>query len=284
MATPEADLAVLYDEVDASLSQLFSLATLPNQRTAIELVLGRLRRDLTRLSTFTERWAEQRVGQTFREGTAAAQQTIGGAGVPLTQLEVQSLAALQGRISSDLSHVRVAIGQALALGDIRNRGFDSVIAALEGDGVVQMGRAGPAVQTPSGAFWRVGRYAEMLGRTVTAEARRESFRTRYLANGLDVVRVVANGTLHDVCRVWEGELLSLTGATPDLPTVDDARSAGLFHPNCQHRYVAAIGAGVPQPPLPVGIPRIPAPTRPLPILGRAADFIPRTPQSSRTRV
>jgi hypothetical protein len=278
-------LVAMYERVERQLEDLFRLARGTQNRVDIERVLRRLRRDLATMGARTERWAGDNVGGEFRVGSEAAERTLGAAGrgsnLPLTQLETQSLAALEGRISSDLSFVRDAISRSLVLGN-RFEGFDAVIAALDADGVVRMGRDGPMVQTPSGRFWRVGRYAEMLGRTAVAEARRESFRTRYLSNGVDVVRVIANGTLHDVCRAWEGELLSLTGATPNLPTVDDARAAGLFHPNCQHRYVVAIGVDVEQPPLPVGFPTIPAPSIPLPILGRNSDLIPRTPRSART--
>jgi len=36
-------------------------------------------------------------------------------------------------------------------------------------------------------------------------------------------------------------VLSLTGRTPGYPTVDQARAAGLFHPNCRH----SLGAYIP---------------------------------------
>ena len=35
---------------------------------------------------------------------------------------------------------------------------------------------------------------------------------------------------------WEGKILSLTGKTPNFPTLEEARAAGLFHPNCRHAY------------------------------------------------
>ncbi len=30
----------------------------------------------------------------------------------------------------------------------------------------------------------------------------------------------------------KGEILSLTGKTPGYPTLEEAKTAGLFHPNC----------------------------------------------------
>lgn len=34
----------------------------------------------------------------------------------------------------------------------------------------------------------------------------------------------------------DGKVLSLTGETPGYPTMDEAKAAGLFHPNCRHLY------------------------------------------------
>lgn len=272
------DLTALYQQVESSLNGVLSVARAGggslsvSQRAQIERTLVRLSRDLERLDTATQDWAQDNVRTEFRDGTRQAQTTLGRAGLPsrpgVTRLEVQSLAALEGRISSDLASVRAAIAESLSLGNIHRGGVAAVERALENDGLVQWRRGEAKVQTPSGQFWNVRHYATMLGRTVVADARRESFRTRYLANGVDVVRVVANGTEHAVCAVWEGRALSLTGATPGLPSVDDARAAGLFHPQCTHRYVVSTGPGTPQPPLPVGIPTSPNPTEPLPILGR----------------
>ena len=53
-------------------------------------------------------------------------------------------------------------------------------------------------------------------------------------NGADVVAVTVSGHCCDKCAVWENRLLSISGATKGLPTVDEATAAGLFHPNCTH--------------------------------------------------
>jgi hypothetical protein len=38
----------------------------------------------------------------------------------------------------------------------------------------------------------------------------------------------------ELCRPWEGKVLSSSGTTPGYPTVAEARDAGLFHPGCTH--------------------------------------------------
>jgi|GEM_PF-6376403 len=53
-------------------------------------------------------------------------------------------------------------------------------------------------------------------------------------HGADVVRVTVSGHCCEKCAEWENRLLSISGATKGLPTVDEATAAGLFHPNCTH--------------------------------------------------
>lgn len=47
------------------------------------------------------------------------------------------------------------------------------------------------------------------------------------------VRRLSGGRL-EVCEVWRGRTISLTGLTRGVPTLQDAKDAGMFHPNCTH--------------------------------------------------
>lgn len=40
----------------------------------------------------------------------------------------------------------------------------------------------------------------------------------------------------EVCERWRGKVVSLTGATPGVPTLEDAIQDGMFHPRCTHGY------------------------------------------------
>lgn len=213
----------------------------------------RVQRDKVRTALRAEIGAElafvqDEMAQQYLRSGASAQLSLQQSGVPVLQgsftgFDRGAVRALQTRVSDRLSSVRQALTQGLALGD-GGGGIRQTAKNLEqiirGDSELVRWVGGELkVLTPSGKFWDPTAYSRMLGRTAIADSRRVSFRQRYLQNGVDVVRVVANGSKHDVCRVWEGQLLSLTGETPGLPTVDDARAAGLFHPNCRHRYVVA---------------------------------------------
>jgi hypothetical protein len=237
--------------------------------------------DLTKIEGLESEFTRSIIAPAFTRASDRANIAIRSAGFQLTNaaqtgLELQTLRQLEVRVARDLSAVRTALGTALALNDPNRRGPRMVERALESDGAV---RSDGRVRTPSGRFWEADKYARMLTRTAVADARREAFRTRYLANGVDVVYVVPNGSEHDVCLTWEGRLLSMTGATPGLPTIDEARSAGLFHPNCRHRYVVASAdrladAGLDVAPIPTtsireGLNRV-QPTVALSTLGRPA--------------
>lgn len=85
-----------------------------------------------------------------------------------------------------------------------------------------------------GKRWELDTYAEMLLRTKAVEARNRGLVNRTAENGYDLVQVSDHMGECDLCRPWEGKILSLTGATKGYPTLQQAESSGLFHPNCKH--------------------------------------------------
>lgn len=91
-----------------------------------------------------------------------------------------------------------------------------------------------------GRTWELDRYAEMLIRTKGTEATNRGTGNRLAELGMDLVIVSSHNSEHQECAVWEGRILSLTGASSGYPTVDDAKQAGLWHPNCKHRFSAFI--------------------------------------------
>lgn len=85
-----------------------------------------------------------------------------------------------------------------------------------------------------GHSWSLDRYTEMLFRTKAVEARNRGMINTLAQNNYDLVQVSNHNSDHDECRVWEGRILSVTGITKGYPTVAQAESEGLFHPNCKH--------------------------------------------------
>lgn len=245
-----AELAAEYGRLQAQLDQFMREAgRAPSVR---RLVLQRLPqlREITEEMRGLEAQHGRDVRRQYRVSAGAANADLEARNLLLrpgfTEFDRRALRALVERVSSNLGGVRRVLEQGLVLGDPR-LAVPAVEAAIRGDNRLVASRPdGVKVRVPSGKFWDPTAYSRMLARTAIADARRVSFRQRYLTNGVDVVRVVPNGTTHDVCARWEGRLLSLTGATPGIPTVAEAQAAGLFHPQCRHRYVVAVGEVQPE--------------------------------------
>lgn len=126
--------------------------------------------------------------------------------------------------------VRDQITQQMALGKIGGKALkevkNTVTGILENEGL-------DALIDKAGHSWTLDRYAEMLIRTKSVEARNRGLANRIAENGYDLVQVSSHGA-DDVCADWEGKILSVTGDHPTYSSVADAEADGLFHPNCKH--------------------------------------------------
>lgn len=278
---PEAQLFALYRDVVRRLVSLAAAARGGASEPFIRAQLAEISRRLSRLNRVQSAWVAKNVPAHYRLAVAEAQTSVerlakqgrrtgtGGRARVLaggfTGADGVAMASLAIRVSEDLGAIRTGLEVGLALNNPKQAARE-VQAALDGENkLVQLSDGRVSVKVPSGKFWSPDVYSRMVGRTVLADARRVAFRERYLSNGIDKVKVVDNGSSHSVCEVWEGQTLSLTGAD-GLPTPADARAAGLFHPNCRHRYVVDTDAEQPGIPLGGSLP-VAGPDAPLPILG-----------------
>ena len=180
-------------------------------------------------------------------------------GVPITNVRALEV------IASDLHRVLADL-PALAL---RNA-FDSyqqiisTPAALNATGVLTRRKAtqdalnGFAARgidgftDKAGRTWHIDTYAEMATRTGAAHSLRAAYEGELIARGEDLVIVTGNTYTCRLCAPWQDKVLSLTGLYPAgvhrLPsavgdgyvtvhvagTMEEARAAGLHHPNCTH--------------------------------------------------
>lgn len=118
----------------------------------------------------------------------------------------------------------------------------------------------------AGRRWKLTSYAEMAVRTGVARAAAEGHMRTLETAGVEFV-IVSNAPREcPLCRPWESQILTISGpdgartvevehATRDnemlsvqvAGSLDEARRAGLQHPNCRHS-VAAYTAGITRPP------------------------------------
>lgn len=86
----------------------------------------------------------------------------------------------------------------------------------------------------NGAVHSIDNYCEMLGRTMTNNAFRQANLNRYQEFGYELGTVSSHFRACNLCTPYEGEILSLDGKSKDYPSIWDAETQGLFHPNCKH--------------------------------------------------
>lgn len=98
----------------------------------------------------------------------------------------------------------------------------------------------------AGRSWDLTSYAEMATRAGTMNATVAGHVDTLTANGLDLLIVSADGSPCKLCAPWEGKVLSGSGQDQERPTLDEARAAGLMHPNCKHT-VSAYQDGITRP-------------------------------------
>lgn len=106
----------------------------------------------------------------------------------------------------------------------------------------------------AGRRWSLDTYVEMSVRTTTGQAAVQGHLDQLAAVGVDLVIVSDAPRECPLCRPWEGKVLSqsgqvgaviapsVTGGPPVhvvvAGTVEQARAAGLQHPNCRHSLSA----------------------------------------------
>ncbi len=94
----------------------------------------------------------------------------------------------------------------------------------------------PRFVDSSGHEWNTATYFQMNVRTNSMRVYNDCLIDDVAREtGSDIMRISTGGSDPNCeCAAWEGTLISLTGKTPGLPTYDDAKAGGCFHPNCVH--------------------------------------------------
>jgi len=92
----------------------------------------------------------------------------------------------------------------------------------------------------AGRHWDIASYVEMAVRTSTAHAATQGTIDRLAERNHDLVIVSDHFGECDLCRPWEGKILSASGQDQRYRSLSEATAAGLFHPNCKHAISAYI--------------------------------------------
>jgi hypothetical protein len=217
-------------------------------------VLVQIEKELAALGVDTGKWVETNIPLQYRMGMQNAITQLKTLDfLPLdtealfTTINRQAVAAMIDDTSRSFADALTTVGRSVK--NIQSDMFQQEIKARLAEGTITgetrksiqadikqkiQDQGITALKDKAGRDWSLDRYAEMLARTKLAEARNTGLTNKMLENSNDLVQVSSNGSSHPACADWEGQILSITGQTPDYPTVDEAEADGLFHPNCQH--------------------------------------------------
>lgn len=83
-----------------------------------------------------------------------------------------------------------------------------------------------------GREWKANNYFDMLNRTVSAQVARESYMDVLSDAGYDLATIENGYAECSVCQEWNGKVVSISGDSEEYPSLDEAESDGVFHPNC----------------------------------------------------
>ncbi|MFD4788245.1 phage minor capsid protein [Streptomyces sp. NPDC058459] len=268
----QAELALI-EKVTTALAQGFDsplwaelkLAAVGNLRTAIEEIIAVLQVDAagaihTAVAEAYERGQQAAVAElgALAVGQAAAAATALPTASVVDRLAaalVQETGATHLRIlRAGLDVYRQVVAEASAaplLGvQTRRQAASRALAKFSARGVT-------GFVDKSGRAWNLTSYTEMATRSAVGRAAVQAHTDRLAAAGVDLVVVSDSPEECERCRPWEGKVLRREGpagagtvevehATEDdrmvrvrvAGSLDEARGAGLMHPNCRHRLSA----------------------------------------------
>ena len=86
----------------------------------------------------------------------------------------------------------------------------------------------------NGARWNIETYSNMYSRHVNNELVRLQVIEQAKAKGYTKIKISTHGTICELCKPYEGKTLTLA-------ELEAAKARGLFHPNCLHFVLFAVG-------------------------------------------
>ena len=242
-------LAKFYSKVEKEIKILILKALLKgNQTEYLKSIEKNIKEILAQLEKGSNEWCKKSIPRLYLEGTKIAEKELKAMGITdfkagfgaIHQTAVQALAqssltrlepigSVIGRRVADIFRdlqLEAAKGQVV--------GYNTWVktAQIYRSQLAEHGITGFVDR--SGRKWNMAPYTKMVGRTVAMEANVAGTANRYLENGYDLVEVTKHSKPCDKCKPFEGKILSLTGKTKGYTTLAEARSKGLFHPNCRH--------------------------------------------------
>lgn len=262
-------LAAAQREIAAQVMAAIKAGNL-NLAGARRLQLAAVLATLDQLGAHVDPAARQLVADAHAQGAAQAARTIAQSGVTLPEIPgafnsvaVDAVAALQDAITGRLSAARRTVGR--TVDDVYARaGRRAALRAVLGvEGSPQAAarqlaadllqdkairkmaqQGGVGFIDKAGRRWQLDTYSEMVVRTTTREAVVQGATDRMISHGVNLARVTVHASSCEICKPYEGRLVSLDGTITDFEgePVMDASQIPPFHPNCTHNLAPVVAA------------------------------------------
>lgn len=213
---------------------------------AIQLEIARLRRRLERLEDAQAENSARTGYRAFRdafgnittpyseeraEAVIAASRAIGRGGlaaVYTSQMESTITSALRAATLAAFNENAVAGGTMRELSQTIKSKW---LAAVKDSGKLTF-------TDKRGRVWDTDTYLMMNVRTNSMRIYNDMMvDTIVQTTGRDLARISDGGGTADgcdACAEWAGRIVSISGGDEDFPSLEEARAAGVFHPNCTH--------------------------------------------------
>ena len=131
--------------------------------------------------------------------------------------------------------VRKMTDNAFKQASLRNESFYSTFQRLK----AEYDKGDFFFKDSMGKVWKTEHYAEMIARTKAAQFQRDIYMDNAVRYGMDLIVVVNMENNCSTCGHYDNKILSITGATKGVETVDHAKHATingkrshLYGPNC----------------------------------------------------
>ena len=123
------------------------------------------------------------------------------------------IGAVSSKMSTGVTTTRQAVGEALT--EFADEGIDCFIDR-------------------GGHRWTLENYSEMAVLTAIERSTIAGYVDTMEEYGYDLAIIDGHAGACPICEAWEGVIVSVSGNNPDYPSLDEAESAGCFHPRCMH--------------------------------------------------
>lgn len=219
----------------------------------LQMLRAQLQRDLAAMDASLTRAVGDVVHQAYTEGQAiaVADLDIAGARPSLPPAQVASIQIIAADLNAHLAGVApralrsltdayqeavASASSSVILGaQTRRQAAQSALDNLLGQGI-------DGFTDSAGRNWRAESYVEMAVRTSAGQAAVAGHLDTLSASGENLVQIIPGPRACPICDGWAGKIVAIqpvTGTIVDgervdvYGTMDEARQAGVFHPNCR---------------------------------------------------